>query len=80
MSRISRIGRSQATGGVRAAFEKMAEQRGNIPNMFRVFAHRPELLTTMLAHFAEVMHETTLSVKLKELLAVQTSLANACHY
>ena len=80
MSRITRIGRSQTTGAVRAALDRMAEQRGNVPNMFRVVAHRPELLTTMLAHFAEVMKETTISARFKELLAVQTSLANSCAY
>ena len=80
MSRISKIGRSRTTGAVRAALDRMAEQRGNVPNMFRVVAHRPELLTTMLAHFAEVMKETTVSARFKELLAVQTSLANSCAY
>ena len=80
MSRLTRLGRSQTTGAVRAALDRMAEQRGNVPNMFRVVAHRPELMTTMLAHFHEVMKATTLSSKFKELLAVQTSLANSCAY
>ncbi|HET7451911.1 MAG TPA: hypothetical protein VFL12_04175 [Thermoanaerobaculia bacterium] len=80
MSRISKVGRSQTTGAVRAALDRMAEQRGNVPNMFRIVAHRPELLTTMLAHFAEVMKDTSVPVRVKELLAVQTSLANSCHY
>jgi alkylhydroperoxidase family enzyme len=80
MSRISRVGRSEAEGRVREWFERFAAQRGNIPNMFRVAAIRPALLDTMLAHFAEVMRETTISAKFKELLAVQTSVANACHY
>jgi alkylhydroperoxidase family enzyme len=80
MSRISQIGRSQAAGTVRDAFEKKVAERGNIPNMYRVFAHRPWLLTTMDAHFAAVMGSGTVPVKLKEMLALQTSLANSCHY
>ena len=80
MSRLTKLGRSQTTGAVRAALDRMAEQRGNVPNMFRVAAHRPELMTTMLAHFHEVMKPTTLTAKFKELLAVQTSLANSCAY
>jgi alkylhydroperoxidase family enzyme len=80
MSRLTKLGRSQTTGAVRAALDRMAEQRGNVPNMFRVVAHRPELMTTMLAHFNEVMKPTTLTEKFKELLAVQTSLANSCAY
>jgi alkylhydroperoxidase family enzyme len=80
MSRLTKIGRSQTTGAVRAALDRMAEQRGNVPNMFRVVAHRPELMTTMLAHFNEVMKPTTITAKFKELMAVQTSLANSCAY
>ena len=80
MSRITKLGRSQTTGAVRAALDRMAEQRGNVPNMFRVAAHRPELMTTMLAHFNEVMKATTLPAKFKEILAIQTSLANSCAY
>lgn len=80
MSRISLKGRSQATGSVREAFERKIAERGNIPNMYRMFAHRPWLLATMDAHFAAVMGSGTVPLKLKELLALQTSLANACHY
>ncbi len=80
MSRISKVGRSQVTGALREVFEQIASQRGNIPNMYRTAAHRPELMTTLHRHFTEVMKETTVSARLKELLAVQTSLANTCHY
>ena len=80
MSWISKVGRSQTTGAAREALDRFARERGNVPNMFRVVAHRPGLLTTMLAHFSEVMKATTLSSKFKEMLAVQTSIANACVY
>ena len=80
MSRISKVGRSQATGQTRDSFETIARARGNIPNMYRVMAHRPESLNTLHSHFGEVMKATTLTVKLKELLALQTSLANSCRY
>ena len=80
MSRMSLVGRSQATGAAREAFERKIAERGNIPNMYRVFAHRPWLLSTMDAHFAAVMGSGTVPVKLKELLALQTSLENECRY
>jgi len=54
--------------------------RGNIPNMFRTVAHRPELLKTMIAHFRAVMETGTVSTKLKELLFVRTSQINRCEY
>ncbi len=80
MSRISRVGRSQASGAARDAFERKIAERGNIPNMYRVFAHRPWILSTMDAHFSAVMGSGTVALKLKEMLALQTSLANACDY
>jgi alkylhydroperoxidase family enzyme len=80
MSYLSKVGRSQAAGAIRESFEKRIAERGNIPNMFRVMAHRPELYLTMDAHFKAVMAATTLSSAFKEMLAVQTSLANGCVY
>ena len=80
MSRIPPVSRSQAAGAAREAFERKIAERGNIPNMYRVFAHRPWLLTTMDAHFAAVMGSGNVPMKLKELLALQTSLENECRY
>lgn len=80
MPRVSRVGRSQAQGAVKDAFERKIAERGNIPNMYRVFAHRPWILTTMDAHFAAVMGSGNLPLKLREMLALQTSLANGSHY
>jgi alkylhydroperoxidase family enzyme len=80
MARITRLGRSQVRGAVRDAFERKIAERGNIPNMYRIFAHRPWILSTMDAHFAAVMGSGTVPLKLKEMLAVQTSVANACEY
>jgi uncharacterized peroxidase-related enzyme len=80
MARISRLGRSQVRGAVRDAFERKIAERGSIPNMYRLFAHRPWILSTMDAHLAAVMGSGTVPLKLKEMLAVQTSFANACDY
>ena len=54
--------------------------RGNVPNMFRTVAHRPEIMKTMVAHFRAVMETGTVPVKLKELLIVRTSQINRCEY
>jgi len=80
MPRISLVGRSRASGAAREAFERKVAERGNIPNMYRAFAHRPWLLTTMDAHFAAVMGSGNVPMKLKEMLALQTSLENECRY
>ena len=55
MSRISRLDRSEVTSDLAALFDKAFAQRGNVPNMFRVMAHRPEIFATMQAHFGITM-------------------------
>lgn len=76
MSRISRLDRSQVTPDIAALYDKAFAQRGNVPNMFRVMAHRPEIFSTMQAHFGAVLNTGTVSTKLKELIIVRTSQVN----
>ncbi|MGA9061071.1 MAG: carboxymuconolactone decarboxylase family protein [Terracidiphilus sp.] len=80
MSRISRLNRDQVSPEIAAGFDKVFAQRGNVPNMFRVMAHRPEIFTTMQAHFAAVLSTGTLSPKLKELIIIRTSQINDTPY
>jgi uncharacterized peroxidase-related enzyme len=80
MSRISRLDRSEVTPDLATLFDKVFAQRGNVPNMFRVMAHRPEIFATMQAHFGAVLNSGTVSTKLKELLIVRTSQVNVTPY
>ena len=80
MSRISRLDRSEVTPDMAALFDKVFAQRGNVPNMFRVMAHRPEIFATMQAHFGAVLNTGTVSTKLKELIIVRTSQVNETPY
>jgi uncharacterized peroxidase-related enzyme len=80
MSRISRLDRKEVTPDLQAMFDKVFAQRGNVPNMFRVMAHRPEIFATMQAHFGAVLGTGTVSAKLKELIIVRTSQVNETPY
>ena len=80
MSRISRLDRSEVTPELAALYDNAFAQRGNVPNMFRVMAHRPEIFATMQAHFGAVLNTGTLSTKLKELVIVRTSQVNQTPY
>ena len=80
MSRISRLDRSQVTPEMAVLYDKAFSQRGNVPNMFRVMAHRPEIFTTMMAHFSAVLSTGTVPTKLKELIIVRTSQVNVTPY
>jgi alkylhydroperoxidase family enzyme len=78
--RISRLDRSQVDPDVAAIYDHFMKVRGNIPNMFRTAAHRPEIMKTMIAHFRAVMETGTVPAKLKELVIVRTSQINRCEY
>jgi alkylhydroperoxidase family enzyme len=80
MPRISRLDRSQVSPEVGEIYDHFMKVRGNIPNMMRTVAHRPELLKTMNDHFRAVMETGTVPVKLKELVIVRTSQINGCKY
>lgn len=80
MPRITRLDRSEVSPELAALYDKAFSQRGNVPNMFRVMAHRPEIFSTMMAHFAAVLNTGTVSTKLKELIIVRTSQINDTPY
>jgi uncharacterized peroxidase-related enzyme len=80
MSRISRLDRSEVAPEMASLYDKAFAQRGNVPNMFRVMAHRPEIFSTMQAHFAAVLNTGTVSTRLKELIIVRTSQINVTPY
>lgn len=80
MSRISRVSRSEISEEMNTLFDKIYAERGNVPNMFRVMAHRPEIFATMQAHFAAVLNTGTVPKRLKELIIVRTSQINETPY
>jgi len=80
MSRLKRLTKDEVPPDVRELYEEMGKARGNVPNMFRVFAHRPELLKTMRAHLDAVTNGGTVPVRTKELVATLVSRINHCEY
>lgn len=80
MSRLTRLTRDQVPPDVQEMYDNVGKVRGNVPNMFRVYAHRPELLKTMVAHLNAVTHGGTVPVRTKELVATLVSRINHCEY
>ena len=80
MSRISRLDRGEVTPDIAALYDRVFALRGNVPNMFRVYAHRPEILKSMMAHLNAVTNTGTVAVRTKELVATLVSRLNACEY
>ena len=80
MPRLSRLSRKQVSESTGEIYDRYMRQRGNVPNMFRTVAHRPEIFATMIAHFEAILNTGTLPTRLKELVIVRTSQLNACEY
>lgn len=80
MARLTKLTKDQVTPEVRSKFVEIGQQRGNVPNMFRVYAHRPEILKTMMAHLHAVTNTGTVPVRTKELVATLVSRINGCEY
>lgn len=66
---------------VRSLFQRAREKLGFIPNVFNVFAARPEHFKKWRAHFNEVtIGESELTVAEREMIAVVVSAENHCLY
>ena len=80
MPRIRPLTPEEADPQSREMFETFRRQRGNIPNMFRTMALRPEIATTAVAHMRAIFETGTVDTRLKEMLAVRVSQINHCNY
>ena len=80
MARLTKLTRDEVTTDVKELYTNVGKQRGNVPNMFRVYAHRPEILKTMIAHMNAVTNTGTVPVRTKEFVAMLVSRINGCEY
>ncbi len=80
MPRLSKLSPDEVDARSQEVFNHFLKERGNIPNMFRTMAHRPEIMKTMTDHFRAVMNTGTVEKKLKEMVAVRVSHINHCDY
>jgi alkylhydroperoxidase family enzyme len=78
--RVPRLDREAVVESVRQVFDAFVRERGKVPNLFRVAAHRPEIVSTLRAHMSAVMGPGTVELVLKELIAVRVSQINNCEY
>ncbi len=80
MPRIKPLDSGDVDPETQAVFERYQRERGNIPNMFRTMAYRPEIAKTADAHLQAIFTTGTVPVRLKEMLAVRVSQINDCAY
>jgi alkylhydroperoxidase family enzyme len=70
----------RSDSSLRESFQRFIDERGKVPNLFRVAAHRPDLTRTLADHMRAVMEAGDVSRLLKELLSVRVSQINNCEY
>jgi alkylhydroperoxidase family enzyme len=80
MPRIRPLNPEETSAGARAELERLEAERGNMPNMWRTLAWRPEMMETAAAHLRAVFETGTVDTRLKEMLAVRVSQINNCMY
>lgn len=80
MPRIRPLNPEETTPEARDTLEGFMRSRGNMPNMFRTMASRPEIMQTAVAHMQAIFNTGTVERRLKEMLAVRVSQINDCHY
>jgi len=75
------VGDAPSDPDVSSLFQRAREKLGFIPNVFRVFAARPEHFKKWRAHFNEVtIGESQITPAEREMIAVVVSAENHCLY
>ena len=75
--KIEPLEKEQAAESVRPIYDTLG---GRMLNMFKVMAHRPNVLGPFLEFYKQVWAAGTLSSKIKELAYLRTSVMNGCEY
>ncbi|WP_110517570.1 carboxymuconolactone decarboxylase family protein [Herpetosiphon llansteffanensis] len=80
MPRLKPLAPNEVDPAALKVFEGFYAKRGNVPNMFRTFARRPEMMIAASNLMSAVLSTGTLDLRLKEMVVVRTSQLNECAY
>ena len=75
MARIAYVEPQTATAEQKEIFDKL---KGNVGNIHKALAQRPEILKNFLGFYASV--GKSLEQRLYELIYIRVSILNQCHY
>lgn len=77
---IELLEKEQVAESIRPIFEGMEKKSGRVINMYKVMAHKPNVLAAFLEFYKQVWAPGALDPKIKELAYLRTSLMNGCTY
>ena len=79
-SRVPLIEREEATTEIAQLYNKLLEERGVVPNMFKALANVPALALGITAFLKPLMADGALPGWYKELIATRIASLNCCEY
>jgi AhpD family alkylhydroperoxidase len=74
---LPQLGNAEATADARATLESLQPKLGQVPNMYRTFAHAPKTLSAAVSMAQAI--RTELAPKLRELAYLKVTDNTACH-
>jgi len=80
MARVKLLSLEEMDPELRAWFEKMQARGSEMLNIYRVFAHSPELCQTYMRFVNRVLFKMKLDVKLRELVILRVALLTKSSY
>ncbi|BDG59207.1 hypothetical protein caldi_02970 [Caldinitratiruptor microaerophilus] len=78
--RMRALAPEEVDPAARPVFDRFLQERGNIPNLFRTLARRPEIMTAYANLLHAVTYTGTVDVQLKELCILRVSQINDSAY
>ncbi len=78
--KIELLEKEHVAESVRPIFEGMEKKAGRVINMYKVMAHKPNVLAPFLEFYKQVWAPGALDPKIKELAYLRTSIMNGCTY
>jgi uncharacterized peroxidase-related enzyme len=78
--KIEPLEKELAAESVRPIYAGMEKKAGRVLNMYKVMAHKPNVLAPFLDFYKAVWAPGALDPKIKELVYLRTSLMNGCTY
>jgi alkylhydroperoxidase family enzyme len=77
---IEPLEKDKVAEAIRPIYEGMEKKSGRVLNMYKVMAHKPDVLAPFLEFYKQVWAPGALDPKIKELAYLRTSIMNGCTY
>ena len=78
--RVPLLERNQVPAEIAAIYDKLLEERGVVPNMFKMLGHVPSLALGIAGFLKPLLGEGALPAWYKELVAARVAFLNNCEY